>query len=105
MDSVQDKYPYEEGNVIVLGPEIFASNDRNVICWKGNNYYVRSNLQHNSHLEKAKEYLQRVDDFILTIEEYQRRNVSAARALYAPWLMELHTQAAELHFGIAYLEK
>jgi hypothetical protein len=32
------RYPYHDGDNTVLGPEIFASKDRNVICWKGVNY-------------------------------------------------------------------
>lgn len=31
-------YPYPDGDVIVLGPEVFVSNDGDVICWKGENY-------------------------------------------------------------------
>jgi hypothetical protein len=31
-------YPHADGDVTVLGPEIFASKDGNVICWKGENY-------------------------------------------------------------------
>lgn len=34
----RSKYPYEEGDTIVLGPEIFVSADGSVICWKGTNY-------------------------------------------------------------------
>ncbi len=33
-----ERYPYNEGDVTVLGPEIFASKDGKVICWKGENY-------------------------------------------------------------------
>lgn len=36
----QKEYPYEEGDTIVLGPEIFASKDRSVISWQGENYYL-----------------------------------------------------------------
>lgn len=32
------QYPYQDGDVTVLGPEIFASPDGAVICWKGVNY-------------------------------------------------------------------
>lgn len=32
------KYPYRDGDVTVLGPEIFASPDGQVISWKGENY-------------------------------------------------------------------
>jgi hypothetical protein len=31
-------YPRQDGDVTVLGPEIFASTDGTVICWKGVNY-------------------------------------------------------------------
>lgn len=31
-------YPYADGDVTVLGPEIFASTDGDVISWKGDNY-------------------------------------------------------------------
>jgi hypothetical protein len=31
-------YPYEDGDVIVLGPETFVSKDGAVLCWKGENY-------------------------------------------------------------------
>lgn len=33
------KYPYSDGDQIVLGPEVFAQFDGSVICWKGENYY------------------------------------------------------------------
>lgn len=32
------RYPHPDGDFIVLGPEIFASKDGAVICWKGENY-------------------------------------------------------------------
>lgn len=41
VDEVETKeYPYEEGNVVVLGPEIFAAavEGRRVISWKGENF-------------------------------------------------------------------
>lgn len=31
-------YPYSDGDVMVLGPEVFASSDGEVISWKGENY-------------------------------------------------------------------
>lgn len=31
-------YPYPDGDVTVLGPEIFASEHGHVICWRGANY-------------------------------------------------------------------
>lgn len=35
-------YPYVNGDVVVLGPEIFVSNDGKVICWKGKNYVAQA---------------------------------------------------------------
>lgn len=32
------EYPHPDGETTVLGPEIFASKDGEVICWKGQNY-------------------------------------------------------------------
>jgi hypothetical protein len=32
------RYPHPDGEYTVLGPEIFASKDGEVICWKGENY-------------------------------------------------------------------
>lgn len=37
-DGEQRQYPYGEGDVAVLGPEVFASADGNVISWQGENY-------------------------------------------------------------------
>ena len=31
-------YPHRDGDVTVLGPEVFASSDGSVISWKGENY-------------------------------------------------------------------
>ncbi|WP_199572695.1 hypothetical protein [Streptomyces murinus] len=31
-------YPYADGDVTVLGPEVFTSKDGGVICWRGENY-------------------------------------------------------------------
>jgi hypothetical protein len=33
-------YPYADGDVTVLGPELFASADKQVICWRGENYRI-----------------------------------------------------------------
>jgi hypothetical protein len=32
------RYPYQDGDVTVLGPEIFASKGGAVISWRGDNY-------------------------------------------------------------------
>lgn len=34
----QPTYPYGDGDVSVLGPQIFAGSDGAVICWRGENY-------------------------------------------------------------------
>ena len=38
LTSAPGTYPHPDGDVTVLGPEIFASSDGKVICWKGENY-------------------------------------------------------------------
>lgn len=35
-------YPYQEGDVTVLGPEVFVSPDGEVLSWKGSNYSRRT---------------------------------------------------------------
>ena len=32
------KYPHQDGDLTVLGPETFTNNTHDVICWKGVNY-------------------------------------------------------------------
>lgn len=41
--AVQPKelYPYEDGDMTVIGPSVFADADEGVISWKGDNYYLR----------------------------------------------------------------
>jgi hypothetical protein len=34
-----NKYPYPDGDVVVLGPGIFVNPRKEVICWEGENYY------------------------------------------------------------------
>jgi hypothetical protein len=44
LDTAQTKhkasqsYPRDDGDVTALGPEVFASKDGAVICWRGENY-------------------------------------------------------------------
>lgn len=33
------QYPKQDGDYIVLGPEVFATKDGNAVCWQGENYY------------------------------------------------------------------
>lgn len=35
---IAKEYPYEDGDVIVLGPELFVYNDLRVLCYKGQEY-------------------------------------------------------------------
>lgn len=37
--SSKTKYPYQSGEVIVLGPELFINNAYDVVCYRGENYY------------------------------------------------------------------
>jgi len=61
-------YPYRDGEVTVLGPEVFASADGKVICWKGENYVPQAstdddvcmNCEHPKHAAGACELDQAV---------------------------------------------
>lgn len=57
VDEVESKeYPYEEGNVVVLGPEIFAAavEGRRVISWKGENFVPQEQPDQNyEEIERA----------------------------------------------------
>jgi hypothetical protein len=50
------QFPYQDGDTTVLGPEIFASNDGQVICWKGDNYVPQKRLQLAHQARRAKEH-------------------------------------------------
>lgn len=53
-DDEQKTYPYEEGDTIVLGPEIFAAKDGSVLNWKGQNYVPQK--EKNLQPKDLKEY-------------------------------------------------
>lgn len=38
------RYPYNDGDITVLGPEIFASKGGAVICWRGENYIRQQDI-------------------------------------------------------------
>ena len=40
------QYPIQQGDVIILGPEIFATEDGRVICWQGENYVIEDEEVH-----------------------------------------------------------
>ena len=35
-------FPYESGDVLALGPEVFTAKDGSVLCWRGQNYIPQS---------------------------------------------------------------
>lgn len=37
----EQQYPYKDGDVTVLGPGIFVSQDHSVISWHGVNYVLK----------------------------------------------------------------
>ncbi len=41
------RYPHQDGNHTILGPEIFTDQSGDVICWKGANY-VRQDSKEKS---------------------------------------------------------
>jgi hypothetical protein len=42
-------FPYEDGDVTVLGPEVFATKDGAVISWKGENYVRHTDQDRAPH--------------------------------------------------------
>jgi hypothetical protein len=53
----RSRYPHRDGDAIVLGPEVFASSDGEVISWKGENYVRQPQAgtearQQDAHLEE-----------------------------------------------------
>jgi hypothetical protein len=52
----QPTYPHQDGDVTVLGPEIFVDQDGNVICWKGENYVPQQRLRLAHQARRAKEH-------------------------------------------------
>lgn len=58
-------YPYPDGDVLVLGPEVFASEDEGWICWRGQNYFIVGQEQATEQIVSISEYegqRQRPDD-------------------------------------------
>lgn len=37
-------YPFQYGDLMVLGPEVFADKDGRIICWHGVNYVRQSDV-------------------------------------------------------------
>lgn len=37
-------YPFQDGDLVVLGPEVFADAEGRTICWRGVNYVRQSDL-------------------------------------------------------------
>lgn len=40
-------YPFCDGDVMVLGPEVFAAEDGSVLCWQGQNYVPQPAPEHD----------------------------------------------------------
>lgn len=59
----KDRYPHQEGDVTVLGPEIFASNDGKTICWQGRNY-VPQDLEPDSGIGWSRDLVQHFLDHL-----------------------------------------
>lgn len=49
----QKKYPYADGDTLVLGPGVFVSDDGMVINWKGKNYTPQENREERSLQDRA----------------------------------------------------
>jgi len=52
----QPRYPYDDGDVTVLGPEIFASSDGKVVSWRGENFVPQNRLRLAHQARRAKEH-------------------------------------------------
>lgn len=55
------KYPHPDGDITVLGPEIFASSDGQVICWKGENYVPQGLPVPDDRRERFAQYAAAID--------------------------------------------
>jgi len=51
-------YPYDGGGVTVLGPEIFVSEDRSVLCWRGQNYVPQEESQNGTSNTEDEELIE-----------------------------------------------
>lgn len=47
------EYPYEEGDFIILGPEVFTDKNQEVICWRGDNYIRKTPFGFTRELYKT----------------------------------------------------
>lgn len=49
------KYPLVDGDVLVLGPEVFVSADGTTICWRGENFVRAEGLIRDSHFKLSRD--------------------------------------------------
>lgn len=86
------KYPHQDGDVTVLGPEVFASKDNTVISWRGTNY-VRHDENQQPH------YL--TPDALYELASAVRDLASALRLEQAPksTVLTLNTREAPQDIG------
>ncbi len=54
--TVRPDYPYQDGDAVVLGPEVFASQNGDVLCWRGQNY-VRQQRECRTCLARIRDSL------------------------------------------------
>lgn len=64
--TMRKEFPYRDGDFRVLGPEIFASDDGEIICWKGENYVKQSRLPQMDSKSFAPIHLANGDSVLLT---------------------------------------
>jgi hypothetical protein len=58
--TVEREYPFEDGDVTVIGPEAFVAQDGTVFCWKGRNYVPQDSVLSEAHILEAVGYLSSV---------------------------------------------
>lgn len=73
------EYPHPDGDVTVIGPECFASDDETVIAWKGENYYRTGAMPGDSPTwEQLADSLRRERDGLFAETEKLRRQLRDA---------------------------
>jgi hypothetical protein len=93
-------YPYEEGDVIVLGPELIASRDGAVLCWKGRHY-----VEHHPACRAVAEAFQvDADDVAQAISAPQTPDKEGAEVQMLRGALDAIAGPNESHWMIDYRE-
>jgi hypothetical protein len=89
-----DRYPYEDGGFVVIGPECFAAEDGSVLSWRGENYEPQPEVERlRAALVRAREAIRLSqeyvgDDLLPPIEGWEwfdaLREIDAALAIERP---------------------